>query len=151
VGEESTVTDREIESLLYKGLKSFLASDVSEEKFISVNKGKLSEGRADHLVRLEKQAVYAMFFALADHSALQSLCDSGMGIRLGGLVSLFHDAVITIGAFSLLDGWLPFSLSVDQSFIAAILTVVGYSIMDTVVVFDRIRGICAPASKQKRS
>jgi SecD/SecF fusion protein len=58
---------------------------------------------------------------------------------LGGLVSLAHDGIILLGAYSLLDGYLSFSLSVDQSFIAAILTVLGYSINDTVIVYDRIR------------
>lgn len=58
---------------------------------------------------------------------------------MGGIVSLFHDAILTIGIFSLLYGLLPFNLTVDQSFIAAILTIIGYSINDTVVIFDRIR------------
>jgi SecD/SecF fusion protein len=58
---------------------------------------------------------------------------------LGGIVALSHDAIITLGAFSLLYGILPFSLEIDQAFIAAILTVIGYSINDTVIVFDRIR------------
>ncbi|MEZ5000426.1 MAG: hypothetical protein R2727_07215 [Bacteroidales bacterium] len=55
------------------------------------------------------------------------------------VVALMHDALIVLGLFSLGYGYLPFSLEIDQAFIAAILTVVGYSINDTVVVFDRIR------------
>lgn len=58
---------------------------------------------------------------------------------LGALAALFHDVLIVLSLFSLLYGILPFSLEIDQAFIAAILTVVGYSINDTVVVFDRIR------------
>lgn len=58
---------------------------------------------------------------------------------LGALVALFHDVIITLAIFSIFYGILPFSLEIDQAFIAAILTVVGYSINDTVVVFDRIR------------
>jgi len=58
---------------------------------------------------------------------------------LGALVALFHDVLIVLSIFSIGSGLLPFSLEVDQAFIAAILTVVGYSINDTVVVFDRIR------------
>lgn len=54
-------------------------------------------------------------------------------------MAVFHDALITIGFFSLLKGIVPFSLEIDQAFIAAILTVIGYSINDTVIVFDRIR------------
>ena len=58
---------------------------------------------------------------------------------MGGVIALFHDAFLTIGVFSLLHGVLPFTLDVDQSFIAAILTIIGYSINDKVVIFDRIR------------
>lgn len=58
---------------------------------------------------------------------------------LGAIVALFHDVLITLAIFSIFYGILPFSLEIDQAFIAAILTVVGYSINDTVVVFDRIR------------
>src|SRR5699024_4936692 len=58
---------------------------------------------------------------------------------LGAVVALMHDAIILIGIFSLFQGVLPFSLEVNQDFIAAILTVLGYSIHDTVVVYDRIR------------
>ncbi len=58
---------------------------------------------------------------------------------LGAVVALFHDSFIILGAFSLFHGWVPWSMEIDQAFIAAILTVIGYSINDTVVVFDRIR------------
>ena len=58
---------------------------------------------------------------------------------LGAVVALFHDVLIIISVFSLLYGILPFSLEIDQAFIAAILTVIGYSLNDTVVVFDRVR------------
>ena len=57
----------------------------------------------------------------------------------GAVVALFHDVTITLGLFSFLHGWLPFSLQIDQAIIAAFLTIVGYSINDTVVIFDRIR------------
>lgn len=58
---------------------------------------------------------------------------------VGAIVGLIHDAFFVISVFSLLHGWLPFSLDVNQAFIAAILTVIGYSMNDTVIVFDRIR------------
>ncbi len=58
---------------------------------------------------------------------------------VGAVVALFHDVTITLGMFALLHGWLPFSLQIDQTIIAAFLTIVGYSLNDTVVVFDRIR------------
>jgi preprotein translocase SecF subunit len=58
---------------------------------------------------------------------------------LGAVAALFHDVLITLGLFSLLHGVLPFSLQIDQTIIAAFLTIVGYSLNDTVVIFDRIR------------
>jgi SecD/SecF fusion protein len=58
---------------------------------------------------------------------------------LGGVTALFHDSLIIIGIFSLFYGIMPFGMEVDQSFIAALLTIIGYSIMDTVIIFDRIR------------
>jgi SecD/SecF fusion protein len=58
---------------------------------------------------------------------------------LSAIIALFHDVMIVLGVFAVFNGILPFNMDVDQSFIAAILTVIGYSINDTVVVFDRIR------------
>ena len=58
---------------------------------------------------------------------------------MSAIVALFHDVIIVLGLFSLLSGILPFNMDIDQAFVAAILTVIGYSINDTVVVFDRIR------------
>lgn len=68
---------------------------------------------------------------------------------MGALVALFHDVLMVLSLFSLLYGILPFSLEIDQAFIAAILTVVGYSINDTVVVFDRIREYLGSYKKQE--
>ncbi|MBK6947614.1 MAG: protein translocase subunit SecF [Haliscomenobacter sp.] len=64
---------------------------------------------------------------------------SKASFSLGGVVALFHDTLITLGMFSLFRGLVPFSLEIDQAFIAAILTVIGYSINDTVIVYDRVR------------
>jgi SecD/SecF fusion protein len=58
---------------------------------------------------------------------------------LSGVIALFHDTMITIGLFSIFYNILPFNLEIDQAFIAAILTIIGYSINDTVIIFDRIR------------
>lgn len=68
---------------------------------------------------------------------------------MGALIALFHDVLMVLSLFSLLYGILPFSLEIDQAFIAAILTVVGYSINDTVVVFDRIREYLGSYKKQE--
>ncbi len=71
---------------------------------------------------------------------------------LGAVAALFHDTIIVLGVFAAFHGILPFSMEIDQAFIAAILTVIGYSINDTVVVFDRIReflGIYTAKSKEE--
>ena len=62
-----------------------------------------------------------------------------LGFVYGSLVALFHDVAIILGIFSILNGLLPFSLDVDQAFVGAVLTIMGYSMNDTVVVFDRVR------------
>ena len=69
---------------------------------------------------------------------------------LGAVAALFHDVIIVLGIYSLLYSIMPFSLEIDQAFIAAILTVVGYSINDTVVVFDRVREFTNLFRKRER-
>jgi SecD/SecF fusion protein len=69
---------------------------------------------------------------------------------LGALVAMAHDVIIVLGLFALLHGVLPFNMEIDQAFIAAILTVVGYSINDTVVVFDRLREYLLKYRKRAR-
>ena len=70
---------------------------------------------------------------------------------MGAVAALIHDVMIVLGIFSIFYGIMPFSLEIDQAFIAAILTVVGYSINDTVVVFDRIREYVGLYRKRERS
>ena len=66
-----------------------------------------------------------------------------MAIWSWSFVAMFHDVLVVLGLFSIFYNILPFSMEIDQAFIAAILTVIGYSINDTVVVFDRIREYAA--------
>ena len=73
-----------------------------------------------------------------------------LGFSVGSIVALFFDTLTVIGIYSLCWGWMPFSLEIDQTFIGAILTVVGYSINDKVVVFDRIRENLKLHPKQDR-
>jgi len=70
---------------------------------------------------------------------------------VGAIVAMFHDVIVVLGLYSILYGRLPFSLEIDQAFIAAILTVVGYSINDTVIVFDRIREYLKDHRKERMS
>jgi SecD/SecF fusion protein len=85
------------------------------------------------------QAMIASILALVLVGAYILLRFRKWDFALGASVALVHDALVVIAAFTLLNGFMPFSLEVNQNFIGAILTVIGYSINDTVVIFDRIR------------
>ncbi len=87
---------------------------------------------------LKQGAIYAVFGALAV-IFLYILVRFEWRYSMGAVAALIHDVTITLGIFSLLAGVVPFSLQIDQSIIAAFLTIVGYSLNDTVVVFDRVR------------
>jgi len=87
---------------------------------------------------LKEGAIYSVFGSLLV-IFLYILIRFEWRFGIGAVVALFHDVTITLGAFALLHGFLPFSLQIDQAIIAAFLTIVGYSLNDTVVIFDRIR------------
>jgi SecD/SecF fusion protein len=86
-----------------------------------------------------KQAIWASILSLLLVGGYIMIRFRKWDFALGASVALFHDALIVIAAFTLLKGILPFTLEVNQNFIGAILTVIGFSINDTVVIFDRIR------------
>lgn len=88
---------------------------------------------------IQTSAYYATVFALLLIFLYIFIRFSKWQYSLGAVAALFHDTLVVLGIFSLLHGVLPFSMEIDQAFIAAILTVIGYSINDTVVVFDRVR------------
>lgn len=88
---------------------------------------------------IKQGSVWAVSFSLLVIFLYIFLRFRKIGFALGALIAMFHDVLIVLSLFSIFYGILPFSLEIDQAFIAAILTVVGYSINDTVVVFDRIR------------
>jgi SecD/SecF fusion protein len=120
-------------------MKPYLGPDVTMEKFLSdyrMSSQKVGPTISDDI---KKDAVLSVFFALIIIFLYIAVRFRNWQFGLGGLVSLAHDVIIVIGLYSLLDGWLSFSLAVDMSFIAAVLTIIGYSINDTVIVFDRIR------------
>ncbi len=94
-------------------------------------------------------AVWAIFFSLVVVFFYILIRFKKWQFSLGAVVSLFHDVVIVLSLFSIFNGILPFSLEVDQAFIAAVLTVMGYSITDTVVVFDRLREYLSTHKKQE--
>ncbi len=141
---ESTEVDAEVEGLLYNALKGFYAEDIQLADFTSTLEnpnGIISSDKVGPTIArdITRSAFIAVFLALIAIFAYIAFRFKGWTWGLGGVVSLAHTALIVIGFFSLFNGILPFNLDVDQTFIAAILTIIGYAINDNVVIFDRIR------------
>lgn len=139
INEDGANIDNEIESKLYTNLKSMLNSNVTEAQFIKDNIKSSSKVGPTVADDIKTSAVWAVILAVLGIGLYILIRFREWGYTLGAVVSLAHDVVITMGIFSLLYGFLPFSMEIDQSFIAAILTVLGYSINDTVINYDRIR------------
>jgi SecD/SecF fusion protein len=132
--------DNQVETLLFEGLKKAnYVGDISADTFSKVNLKSSQKVGPTISASLKKDAALAIFFALVLIFLYILMRFANWQYGVGGIVSLAHDAIMVMGAFSLLYGILPFSLEIDQAFIAAILTVIGYSINDTVIIYDRIR------------
>ncbi|MCU4163047.1 protein translocase subunit SecDF [Carboxylicivirga caseinilyticus] len=132
-------TDNLVETKLYEGLTSFLGSDVDQETFLTDYRMSSQKVGPTIASDIKRNASLAIIFSLLVIFLYILARFSNWQFGLGALVALVHDVLIVLGIFSLTYSFMPFSLEIDQAFIAAILTVIGYSINDTVVVFDRIR------------
>lgn len=158
INENDRDVDAEIESKVYNGVKSLLNEGVSQEMFLNryvVENGVARLSTSDDSETFGLQSSQKVGPTMADDiktSAIWAVVLSLIGIglyilvrfrnvsfSLGAVIALIHDTLFIFGLFSLLQNIMPFSMEIDQSFIAAILTVIGYSINDKVVVFDRIR------------
>ncbi|RXQ88136.1 protein translocase subunit SecDF [Ancylomarina salipaludis] len=139
IDEEGTEVDDEVEAKLFEGLKKYLPAGTSQESFLENNR-KMSQKVGPTIADdIRQSAIWSILFALIVIFLYIMVRFSNWQYGLGAVAALAHDTIIVLGIFSLAYSILPFSLEIDQAFIAAILTVVGYSINDTVVVFDRIR------------
>ena len=127
---------------MYEGCKDFFVTPI-DYKLFNEDKtvGQISSEVVGAAVATDitRSAIIAVAIALIFIFGYIAVRFKRWQFGLGGLVALVHNALISIGLFSLFYGVLPFSLDIDQAFIAAILTLIGYSINDTVIVFDRIR------------
>ena len=141
VDETSEDIDNEVEALLLQGLKNgnFIASNVDMDAFVKNHRQSSQKVGPTISDDIKKDAVISVLFALLIIFLYILVRFRNWQYGLGAVAALAHDSLIVLGIFSIFYGILPFSLEIDQAFIAAILTVVGYSINDTVVVFDRIR------------
>lgn len=145
INDDSKEATEKVEDALYNGLKEYLPEGLSKADFINptqdngigvVSKALVESTIADDIISASYTAVLVALFAIFAYVAFRF---RQWQFGLGALIAIFHDVAIVLGLFSILQGMLPFSLEINTAFVAAILTVVGYSINDTVVVFDRVR------------
>jgi SecD/SecF fusion protein len=141
VNREGAAADSSVANKLYLGLKNFLPATTTAQEFTSTNKfiqqtKKVNASISDDL---KAGAVKATVFALIFIFIYIFIRFRDWRYSLGTIIALLHDVLVTLAVFSFLPAVVPFPLEIDQHFIAAILTVIGFSMNDTVIVFDRIR------------
>jgi SecD/SecF fusion protein len=145
IADNSENVDEAIETLLYEGCKPFLAEGTTLDEFKSteinpevgiMQSQKVGPAVADDITQ---SAVWSVLAAMLVIFLYIFVRFRNFAFSIGALVGLAHDTLIILGLYAILWKIMPFSMEIDQSFIAAILTVIGYSINDTVVVFDRVR------------
>ena len=144
---EGVEVDNEIQQKLYVSLQKYLPDGTSEKDFIIGGKDKtvgiMQSDKVGPTIAddIKNNAFLAIIGSLAIVFLYILLRFSKWQFSLGAVVAVFHDVMIVLGIFSIFGTIMPFNMEIDQAFIAAILTVIGYSLNDTVVVFDRIREI----------
>jgi SecD/SecF fusion protein len=139
IADSDPAVDQEIESKLYEGLKPLLAQGTTLEQFTGSyiqSSQKVGPSMADDI---KNAAILAVIFAMICMALYILVRFRDIAFSIGTFASVVVTTLCIIAFYSMLWKILPFSMEVDQTFIAAILTVIGYSINDTVVVFDRIR------------
>ncbi len=144
IDDESLKADQTVEQKLFEGLKTQLPAGITIQDFKSADKdhaGIISSEKVGPTVAddIKLHGTLAVVAALAGIFIYILVRFRKWQFSLGAVAALFHDAVIILGAYSLLHKYMPFNMEINQDFIAAILTVLGYSINDTVIIFDRIR------------
>ena len=144
IEEESLEADQDVESKLFAGLKPYLPADAKISGFKDSgtnNYGIVSSVKVGPTVAddIKSGGVIALIIALAGIFLYILFRFKRWQFSTGAIASLVHDSIVILGAYSLLKNVMPFNMEINQDFIAAILTVLGYSINDTVIIFDRIR------------
>jgi SecD/SecF fusion protein len=139
IDSEDPEIETKIEQLIYTGVKPLLSEDVNYDRFKEENVQGLQKVGPTIAADIKRNSFIAVAIALFFMFLYIGFRFRNWSFGLGAMASLAHDAFFVIAMFSLLYGIMPFSMELDQTFIAAILTIVGYSVNDTVVIFDRIR------------
>lgn len=147
VDANSAEADEEVQSMLFESLRKFLPNGMTYEDFKigsgDSKIGKMSYSKVSPTIAddIKKESFWAVLGSLVVVFLYILGRFKKWQFSLGAVAAVFHDVVIVLGIYSLLHKYMPFSMEIDQAFIAAILTVIGYSLNDTVVVFDRIREV----------
>lgn len=147
IDDNADNVDEIIQHKLFEVLKTYYNHEISYDEFSGdtadteqlvgiMSLQKVGPTIVDEIIR---GAFFAIAFSLIIILGYITLRFKKWQFGVSGVIALFHDSIITLGLFSIFYGILPFSMEVDQAFIAAILTLIGYSINDTVIIFDRIR------------
>ncbi|MDR1415796.1 MAG: protein translocase subunit SecDF [Prevotellaceae bacterium] len=144
IADQSMVADSLVEVMLYNALMQFYADPIVYSEFISTLEnpnGIISSEKVGPTVAddIKRDAVIAVILAVVAMFLYIAVRFRKWEWGMGAAVSQAHDAAVVIFLFSAISGIVPFTMDIDQSFIAALLTIVGYSINDTVIIFDRIR------------
>lgn len=145
---EGVAVDEEVNKLLYEGLSKHFPG-MTYEKFITLYDGKtlglLSGSKVGAAISndIKTNSFWAVIGAMLVVALYLVVSFRKLGYSLGALAAVAHDVIFVLGIYSLCYKFMPFHMEMDQHFIAAILTVIGYSMNDTVIVFDRIREFLA--------
>jgi len=145
VEDNSTEADEEVQSKLFGALQKYLPDGMSYQEFLDgsgeAKIGKMLSSKVSPTIAddIKKSSFWAVLGSLVVVFLYILFRFKKWQFSLGAVAAVFHDVLIVLGIFSLTWRFMPFSMEIDQAFIAAILTVIGYSLNDTVVVFDRIR------------
>ena len=157
IEEDGNNVDSEIEAYLYETLKPVLTQNITLETFIDrenhtggsiVSSQKVGPSIADDI---KTSAMWSVVLALIAIGLYILIRFRNIAYSVGSVAALTSDTLMILGAYSLCWGWMPFSLEIDQTFIGAILTAIGYSINDKVVIFDRVREFFGLYPKRDRN
>jgi SecD/SecF fusion protein len=139
INQSGPAADSTVQNTLFTGLKPFLGANTSIQHFTANNLQQSKKVDPTISDDLKSGAKWATFWSLLSIALYIFIRFRDWRYSLGTIFALLHDVLVTLAVFSFLKDIVPFPLEVDQHFIAAILTVIGFSMNDTVVVFDRVR------------
>ncbi len=145
IDDESVTADSLAERRLFEGIQEYFATPITFNEFVSDDEdkiiGRMSSQKVGPAVAadIKRGAVISVTIALIIIFMYIAARFKKWQFGVGGLTTLAHDSLIVISLYSLLYNIVPWTMEIDQTFIAAILTIIGYSVNDTVIIFDRIR------------